>query len=283
MRDHPPEPARLKRSLLTALGAALGVAALTAVFMSSGGIDEVLDAVGRVTAGWTVAAFGAILAGYLLLALHMRRLAQGQISLWRAARTDMLLFGLGNVLPGAPAPGAVLAAAELQRGGLSARAARFIIAFTAWFNIRSLLGIGAVAFLVAFARQHPGLKEAGLWWLAAVAVLVLLGLTARMASRPATAERTMRLLARLRINRVAAPLQPADSVPSRPRSQLSCITLAPHSMQRSRARSSIAASPHCCRQRPVHCSSVGAGLLAAAQSMARPVLSSARQPACEFI
>ena len=207
MRDYSPEPARLKRSLLTTLGAALGVAALTAVFLSSGGIDEVLDAVGRVTAGWTLAAVGAMLAGYLLLAVHLRRLAQGQISLWRAARTDMLLFGLGNVLPGAPAPGAVLAAAELRRGGVSARTTRFIIAFTAWFNIRSLLGIGAVAFLVAFARQHPGLKEAGLWWLAAVAVLLLLGLTARMASRPATAERTMRLLARLRINRVATPLQ----------------------------------------------------------------------------
>ena len=36
---------------------------------------------------------------------------------------------------------------------------------------------------------------------------MLLGLSARMASRPATAERTVRLLARLRINRVAAPLQ----------------------------------------------------------------------------
>ena len=207
VRRQPSEPARLKRPLILSLGTALGVVALIAVFMSSGGIDDVLDALGRVTLGWTLAAFGAMLGGYLLLALHLRRLARGQISLGRAARTDLLLFGLGNVLPGAPAPGAVLASVELRRGGMSARAARFIIAFTAWFNIRSLLGIGAVAFLVAFARQHPGLKEAGLWWLAAVAVLVLLGATARMASRPATAARTMRLLARLRINRVAAPLQ----------------------------------------------------------------------------
>ena len=83
----------------------------------------------------------------------MRRLAAGRISLWQALRADLLLFGLGNVLPGSPAPGALLAAAELRRDGLSPRRTRFVLAFTMWFNVRTLLGIGAIAFLVAFARQ----------------------------------------------------------------------------------------------------------------------------------
>ena len=198
---------RLKRGLAWLLGAALGVAALVTVFLSSGGIEDVLHAVERVTLGWTLAAIAAMLVGYLLLALHLRRLAQGRVSWWHAMRTDLLLFGLGNVLPGAPAPGAVLAAAELRRAGLSVRGARFVIAFTAWFNVRTLLGIGAVTFLVAFARERPELKEAGIWWLAAVGLLMLLAATARMAARPATAERTARFLARVRIGRVSARLQ----------------------------------------------------------------------------
>ena len=43
-----------------------------------------------------------------------------------------------------------------------------------WFNVRTLLGIGATAFLVTFARQHPGVRDAGRWRLAAVAVILAL-------------------------------------------------------------------------------------------------------------
>ena len=199
---------RLPSWLGPLLGAAVAVGALVAVFASSGGVGDVVNALEEVAAVWTLAAAAALLAAYLLLALHLRRLAWGRITLWRAVRTDLMLFGLGNVLPGAPAPGALLAAAELRRAGLSARAARLLIAFTGWFNVRTLLGLGAVAFLVALARQHPGLKDAGLWWLVAVGVLLLLALTARMAAKPSTAERTAHLLAHVRIGRVALPVRP---------------------------------------------------------------------------
>ena len=194
---------RLKQTLAWLLGAGLGVGALVTVFVSSGGIEDVLHALASVTLGWTLAAVAAMLVGYLLLALHLRRLTQGKVSWAHAVRTDLLLFGLGNVLPGAPAPGAILAAAELRRAGMSARGTRFVLAFTAWFNVRTLLGLGAVTFLIALAREHPGLKEAGLWWLVAVGLLMLLAATARMAARPATAERTAHVLARVRIGRAS--------------------------------------------------------------------------------
>ncbi|MHB1837504.1 MAG: lysylphosphatidylglycerol synthase transmembrane domain-containing protein [Solirubrobacteraceae bacterium] len=187
------------------LGAALGAGGLVAVFTSSGGVGDVRAALERVTVGWTLWAVIAMLTGYLLLALHMRRLSLGRVTLWSAARADFLLFGLGNLLPGAPAPGALLAARELRRAGVPSRQVRLVLAFTAWFNIRTLLGLGALAFLTAFARQHPGLREAGLWWIAAVAVLVLLAATARLAARQQTAERTARLLGHIRIGRLAPP------------------------------------------------------------------------------
>jgi uncharacterized membrane protein YbhN (UPF0104 family) len=190
---------RWSRAITFALGAVVAVGALLAVLSSSGGIDDVLTALEHVSPGWVIAAIGATVVGYALLALHMRRLAAGRISIWQAARADLLLFGLGNVLPGSPAPGALLAAAELRRDRLPARRTRFVLAFTMWFNVRTLLGIGAIAFLVAFARQHPGVREAGLWWLAAVGLILALAASAALAARPATAEHTARLFARLRV------------------------------------------------------------------------------------
>ena len=202
---------RLERELLAAaVGAALGVAALVTVFLSSGGIEDVLHALVRARDARMDARGDRRDASRLPPCWRCirERLAHGRVSWWHAVRTDLLLFGLGNVLPGAPAPGAVLAAAELRRAGLSVRGARFVIAFTAWFNVRTLLGIGAVTFLVAFARERPGLKEAGMWWLAAVGLLM----TARRDREDGRETgdrraRTARFLARVRIGRVSVRLQ----------------------------------------------------------------------------
>ncbi len=196
---------RWSRAITFTFGAVVAVGALLAVLSSSGGVGDVLAALERVSPGWVLAAVVATVAGYALLALHMRRLAARRISFWQAARADLLLFGLGNVLPGSPAPGALLAAAELRRDGLSPRRTRFVLAFTMWFNVRTLLGIGAIAFLVAFARQHPGVRDAGLWWLAAVALILALATSAALAARPSTAEHTAQLFARLRVTRPRPP------------------------------------------------------------------------------
>jgi uncharacterized membrane protein YbhN (UPF0104 family) len=66
-------------------------------------------------------------------------------------------------------------------------------------------GIGAIAFLVAFARQHPGVREAGLWWLAAVGLILALAASAALAARPATAEHTVQLFSRLRVKHPRPP------------------------------------------------------------------------------
>lgn len=147
---------------------------------------------------------------YLFNALHLRRLTWNEVSLACALRADLLLYGLGNVLPGSPAPGVALGGAELRRAGLPPRRVRFVLGFTVWFNIRTLLVLGAISFLVTFARQRPGLKEAGLWWLAAVGVLLVVAASARLAARPQTSERFGRLLSRIRIGRFTLPARVSD-------------------------------------------------------------------------
>lgn len=198
LAKHSAGPGKLKRVVGFLLGAGVSIGALLAVLSSSGGVDQLVAALDEVSAGWVLTALLAVLVGYLLLALHLHRLAPAEIPLWRAVRADLLLFGLGNVLPGAPAPGVVLAAAQLRRDGLSPRQTHFVLGFTAWFNVRTLLGIGALAFLVAVVRQHPGVRTVGLWWVGAIAVLLLLAATARMAARPTAARRTVRAFTLLR-------------------------------------------------------------------------------------
>ncbi len=168
----------------------------------SGGIGDLGRALERVSASLTATAFVAMVGGYLLLALHLRRLSPTDLKLTAALRADLMLFGLGNLLP--PGSGPLLAAAELRRAGLQTRQARMVLVFTAWFNIRTLLGLGAIAFLVGFAGQRPGLQE-GLWWLAAVGVLLLLVATARLATNPATSVRAARVLSQMRIGRLTLP------------------------------------------------------------------------------
>lgn len=208
MEQGSPHPWRKRLGLI--VGAVIGIGAIVAVFSSSGGLGDVAGALDRVSVGWTIAAVFMIALAYLINALHLRRLTWNEISLGRAVRTDLLLYGLGNVLPGSPAPGVALAGAELRRGGLPPPRVRFVLGFTVWFNIRTLLVLSAVSFLVTFLRQKPGLKEAGLWWLVAVGVLVLVAASARLAARPQTSERAGALLSRIRIGRFTLPRRVSD-------------------------------------------------------------------------
>lgn len=190
------------------VGGVVSIAALVLVLTSSGGVADVVDALGQVSWPWALAAVAAEVGCYLLLGAQLRRLAGApRLSLLQGVRVSLLSCGLGNVLPGAPAPGMLLAGAELQRLGQDSRRTRIALAFTVWFGTRTLVGLAAIAFLVAIIRQQPNLRDATEWSLVAVALIAALAVSARMASHPQAAEHTAGLYRRLRIGR---PRPPAD-------------------------------------------------------------------------
>lgn len=190
------------------VGGIISVGALALVFTSSGGVADVVDALGQVSWPWALAAVGAEVVCYLLLAVQLRRLAGGpRLSLLKGVRVSLLSYGLGNVLPGAPAPGMLLAGSELRRVGQDPARTRLALTFTLWFSTRTLVGIAAIAFLVAIVREQPNLRDSAEWGLAAVAVIAGLAITARMASREQTAERAGGLLARVRFRRPRPPAE----------------------------------------------------------------------------
>lgn len=211
-RLSPPADAGNPRSRLARwslpIGGAISVGALAFVLTSSGGVADVIDALGQVSWPWALAAVGAEVVYYLLLAVQLRQLSgHPPLALRHGIRVSLLAYGLGNVLPGAPAPGMLLAASELRRVGRDATRTRLALTFTLWFSTRTLVGIAAFAFLVAIVREQPTLRGSAEWGIAAVAVIAALALTARMASREQTAEWAGGLLARARFRRPRAPVE----------------------------------------------------------------------------
>lgn len=180
------------------LGAIVGAVTLAAVFSSAGGIQDVLVSVRGASPGWLLAALVAEAACYLLLGRQLRQLSGGpRITQGQGTRISLVSMGLGNILPGAPAPGVLLAGTALRALGQSPRRTRLMLGLSMWFSVRTLVALGAVVFLVAIARDHPGLREFTVWALLAVVLIVTLAITQRMAARPQTA----RLFGRLRVGR----------------------------------------------------------------------------------
>ena len=187
---------RWRRVVSPVVGLVVAGLAVELVLSSVGGVDAIVDALGRVDPVWVAAAVVAEGLAYLLLGLHLRRLARPAVDLRTATGLSLVWFGLGNALPGAPAPGIALAVGELRRRGMDPRDATIVMGLSAWFNARTFLVVGAAGGLTALALTHaPG--SAWAWVGAALAVAVLLSLSAWLASRPQTARRAAGLLRRL--------------------------------------------------------------------------------------
>jgi uncharacterized protein (TIRG00374 family) len=176
-------------------------AAMIAVVVSSGsGVSAALAAIGRMNRRWLVGAVGAELLMYLWLSLVVVMLAGPRVNARRAApvRIALVLFGLGNVLPAAPAEGLVLAGAALRRRRLDPRRISAMLGCAQWFNNRALFTIAAVDALVAAAvGDIPGPYRGGAVT-AAVVTLALLAFTAWLSLRRATAESLACVLLRFR-------------------------------------------------------------------------------------
>ncbi len=201
-----PRGERTHRVLRLAAAATIAAVALALVVSSAGGFTAVAGALEDFEPLWLVPAMLAVAAAYLLLGAHLRRLA-GLRSLAYGAATALALvwFGLGNVLPGAPAPGLLIVGSELRRRGLDPQRVRLVLAFSAWFNLRTFLGLAAISALIATAFDHPPIGDTVLLLGAASGMLALLALTAAMASGSAAAQRLATLLSHLRAPRLRRP------------------------------------------------------------------------------
>ncbi|MDQ1378490.1 MAG: hypothetical protein QOE15_2663, partial [Acidimicrobiaceae bacterium] len=115
------DPSPRRGRLRLGVGLLIGAGAIYAVVSSSGGFADAAGAVTSARPGWLVVGGLAEAASYAALGLLLRRLVGDRVSRRNAVRLGLVVSGLGNVLPAAPAEGLVMAGAELRRRGVDSR------------------------------------------------------------------------------------------------------------------------------------------------------------------
>ncbi len=96
---------RKRGRLSIEIGLLVGGVAVYVVLSAAGGIADTLDVLKRMDPWWLMAAGAAEIISYVPLGAHVRRLTGGALGLTRSTGISLVWFGLGNLLPGAPAPG----------------------------------------------------------------------------------------------------------------------------------------------------------------------------------
>ena len=156
--DRPSGPVR--HVLRSILPVAIGGVVVFVMVSSSSGIVGAWRAMGRMNKEVLIGAVGAEILVYLLLSFHLRLLAGHPTNARRAApfRIALVVFGLGNVLPAAPAEGLVMAGAALKRRRMDPRRIAVLLGFSQWFSTRAIFAVAAMDALVAVALgdiPHP--------------------------------------------------------------------------------------------------------------------------------
>lgn len=202
-----------RRWMKWAFAAAISVAIAYTVVFSASGFADAVGSLASAQFGWAAVGLACEGASFLLLGLLVHRLVGSEAGVSRRATVGvgLILTGLGNVLPAAPAEGLALASAELRRRGVHTRRVRLALAFSEWYTTRAAfalvalnaLGIAAIVQL----RVGGSLARPWLFGLPAAGVLGFLAFTAWLAGRRQTAEGVAVAAGRLRFWKPAPPIE----------------------------------------------------------------------------
>ncbi len=188
----PPEPSVRSGRLRLAVGLLISAGALYTVVSSAGGFADSLHALASVDLRRLGLGAVAEAGSFAILGVMLRRLTGGRVHGLTAIRLALVVVGLGNVLPAAPAEGLAMAGSEMRRRGVEPHRTRIALGLMQWYSTRALFGIAALDVLVVVAItniRYPGRAPGHLVLAAmAVGVIAVLITTAWLASRRQTIE-----------------------------------------------------------------------------------------------
>jgi uncharacterized membrane protein YbhN (UPF0104 family) len=192
---------RLSRPALVrlALGAAVVLTGAVLLARLGDGIPAAGGALEDASVPWLVAALVAELLCYACIGQLLGRLLGGYRGPGRLVpfRSGLVIYGLGSLLPGSPAPGFGMAAIELRRRGFSSRRLSQAFLWCSWFNVRSFLALAALTGTTATFRGRVPSDATGFVIGAVLLVIGGLVVTSIAVSRPALAEGVAVLVGRL--------------------------------------------------------------------------------------
>lgn len=181
------------------LGLVIGAVAVWVAFSAAGGLGDSWTAIRALDVAWLVPAFVIEALSYVVLGERYRRLVGPTVVRpVEAIEIGLVVSGFGLLTPARPAEGLALAGAHLHRRGLSRRRVTMVFGLAEWFSTRVFLFLCASNLLVVAVVERDPLADFWPFLVAGLVVLALLAVTARMATRPATAEWVSRVAGSLR-------------------------------------------------------------------------------------
>jgi uncharacterized membrane protein YbhN (UPF0104 family) len=200
---------RARRILRVALPLALGGALLFVTVSSGSSVSGAVRAIGRMDRGWLACAVLAEITSFAWLATHMRILAGHPANARRAAplRIALIMFGLGMVMPAAPAEGVMMAGAALKRRRVDPRRIAVLLGCSQWFNARALFAVASIDAAIAVALGDIPSDYAGGVLGGALFTLAALAATTWLSLRPQVVEVVTSIAIRLSQWRHCPPAQ----------------------------------------------------------------------------
>ena len=203
----PPVRNRRRRAARLGVGLVLGGVAVWAVVSTAGGLADAVESMRQMDPRWIAVGLVVAIARIGLYGLQLTWLSRrsGPMTALDAFGLSLVLYGLGAITPASPAEGLALAARELRRRGRSKQEARLTLGFSEWFAQRTFYAVTAVNLVAVVVIGHLSWSDSWPIVLAGGVVIVVLGATAALARRPATAQRAAALLESLRFRHPSPP------------------------------------------------------------------------------
>ena len=175
-----PRQGAARRIVLAVLVAAVVAGVASFAVSSASMFAHALRLMRHIELRWAGCAVVAEAASYVALSFHLRYLGGREHNSRRLAplRLALVVFGLGNVLPAAPAEGIVMASAALRRRRLAKRRAVLVLTLSQWFSAAGLYAVAALDALVVVTLTRvplPGRPGIALFAAGTLATLFALG------------------------------------------------------------------------------------------------------------
>ena len=168
----------------------VGVGVIFVGFASAGGVREAAGLIRHVRVRWLWLAAACEVGQFAALTMHVSYLAGPKTNTRRVgpARTALVVFGLGAVLPAAPAEGLAMAGTAMNRRGLARRRTVLVLGLSQWFSNAALYLVAAVSALVFVSLSGLSFGDDWVVVLAAAATVAFLAAATFLATRSGTAE-----------------------------------------------------------------------------------------------
>jgi uncharacterized protein (TIRG00374 family) len=181
------------------LGLAIGVGSVWVAISVTGGFTEAGDSLRRLSVPWLLSALAVEALSYGVLGLKLRELIGPEVVGKReSVELGLVLSGFGPLTPASPAEGLALVSTHLRHRGVTKRGITMALALSEWFSMRIFLLLSALNLLVVVVIERDPLSDLWPFALAAVGVIGLLAVTARMAATPSAAVRASAMAGALR-------------------------------------------------------------------------------------